>query len=142
VVEVYYIYSGDDDLLEGVLEAVATELVKWLAAEVVTKDAIASGLLVGSFEVKHGLRKLEYVVENEAPYSAIVEFGAPPHRPPYEAILEWVRIKKGERGEEAEKAAWRIVKKIEREGYEPRYYARDALRKFTKRVRYLRGRKV
>jgi hypothetical protein len=44
-------------------------------------------------------------------------------------------VKKGEVGEEAEAAAWRVLKKIEREGYEGRFYARDSLKELVRRGR-------
>ena len=132
----------EKDMIEffgGILDIVSEKLVELMREQLREKDAIATGYLYESFEVKRGRTLTERIVENKAPYSAILEFGCPPHRPPYEAILNWVKIKKHEIGEDAEKAAWRIVKKIEKEGYDPRFYARDALRKMTKRTWVIEG---
>ena len=116
---------------KAVVESVGKKLVELMQRDLERKDAIATGYLYKSFRVK--AEGLEGMVINEAPYSAVLEFGCVPHTPPYDAILRWVMIKKGEVGEEAEKAAWRVLKKIEREGYEGRFYARDSLRELVRR---------
>jgi len=95
----------------------------------VEKDAIATGYLYDSFNVN--VEGDVGFVKNEAPYSLVLEVGCVPHTPPYNAILNWVYVKKQETGEEAKRAAWRIVKKIEKEGYEGRFYARDALERLV-----------
>jgi hypothetical protein len=118
---------------KAVIELVGKRLIELMQRDLERKDAIATGYLYRSFKVK--AEGLEGMVINEAPYSAVLEFGCVPHTPPYDAILRWVMIKKGEVGEEAEKAAWRVLKKIEKEGYEGRFYARDSLRELVSRGR-------
>ncbi|MEM0478332.1 MAG: HK97 gp10 family phage protein [Candidatus Caldarchaeum sp.] len=120
-----------DKLVEVIGEIIAEKIVDDLPEEVRKKDAIATGYMARSFKYR-ATSKTELEVFNEAPYSAVVEFGCVPHRPPYEAIYNWVLIKKKETGEEAERAAWRIVKKIEKEGYGPRYFTRDYLRRLSR----------
>jgi len=115
----------------ALIESVGKRLVELMQKDLERKDAIATGYLYRSFKVK--AEGLEGKIINEAPYSAVLEFGCAPHTPPYDAILRWVMIKKGEVGEEAEAAAWRVLKKIEREGYEGRFYARDSLRELVRR---------
>lgn len=120
-------------ILDVVCESIAEWIIDGFREELKRKDAIATGYLYRSFMVmKSG--ECEYEVVNVAPYSEVLEFGCLPHRPPYEEILNWVKIKKKEVGEEAERAAWRIVRKIEYEGYAPRYYARDFLRQIDGKV--------
>ncbi|MEM1800934.1 MAG: hypothetical protein QXF58_04255 [Desulfurococcaceae archaeon] len=120
-------------LFDSVAEIISEVLIEEMREELKRKDAIATGYLYNSFTYKKQ-RGGEWAIINEAPYSAILEFGCGPHTPPYDAILNWVKIKKKEPEGEAEKAAWRIIKKIEREGYAPRYYARDVLRRIHRKV--------
>jgi hypothetical protein len=123
---------GDNlPLFKALIEAVGERLIELMQRDLERKDAIATGYLYRSFKIK--AEGLDGKVINEAPYSAVLEFGCVPHTPPYDAILKWVMIKKGEVGEEAETAAWRVLKKIEREGYEGRFYARDSLRELVRR---------
>jgi len=103
--------------------------------ELRAKDAIATGYLYSAFKIM--VEGDVGFVRNEAPYSRVLEYGCRPHTPPYDEILNWVMVKKEEVGEEAEKAAWRIVKKIEKEGYEGRFYARDALERLVRSGRRL-----
>jgi len=118
-------------LRNAILGLVADDLIEALKDSVRFVDAVATGYMVSSFEKR--IERGEGLVYNDAPYSAVVEFGCAPHKPPYEAILRWVEIKKHEYGDEAKRAAWRIVRKIEREGYIGRYYARKALEEMTSR---------
>jgi hypothetical protein len=111
---------------EDVIRVVGDRLVELMKENLEERDAIATGYLYNSFDVV--VEGDSGFVRNEAPYSLVLEMGCIPHRPPYDAILNWVYVKKKEVGELAEKSAWRIVKKIEKEGYEGRFYARDALR--------------
>jgi hypothetical protein len=114
------------DFFESIIRSVGEKLIEEMKSQLVEKDAIATSYLYNSFTVmvEGDIGR----VENKAPYSSVLEVGCVPHTPPYDAILNWVYIKKKETGEDAERAAWRIVKKIEREGYEGRFYARDSLR--------------
>jgi hypothetical protein len=110
---------------EDVIRTVGDRLVELMRENLRERDAIATGYLYNSFNVV--AEGESGIVKNDAPYSLVLEMGCVPHRPPYNAILNWVYVKKKETGELAEKSAWRIVKKIEKEGYEGRFYARDAL---------------
>jgi hypothetical protein len=111
---------------EDVMRAVGDKLIELMRRNIEERDAIATGYLYNSFDVI--IEGDTGIVKNEAPYSLVLEGGCVPHKPPYDAILNWVYVKKKEVGELAETSAWRIVKKIEKEGYEGRFYARDALR--------------
>lgn len=122
-----------DKIGEAIGELIAGIMVEDLPEEVKKKDAVATGYLARSFKYRK-IDTQELEVFNEAPYSAAVEFGCAPHAPPYEPIRLWVEIKKKESGAEADRAAWRIVRKIEKEGYDPRYFARDYLMRLSSRV--------
>lgn len=115
---------------EQLIEVVGNRLIELMRKELEQKDAIATGYLYSSFRLE--VEGEVGFVRNEAPYSKVLEYGCVPHTPSYEAILRWVEIKKEEVGPEAERAAWKIVKKIEREGYEGRFYARDALERMVR----------
>jgi hypothetical protein len=116
---------------EDVIRAVGDRLVGLMKENLEERDAIATGYLYNSFNVV--VEGDSGVVKNDAPYSLVLEVGCVPHRPPYDEILNWVYVKKKETGELAEASAWRIVRKIEREGYEGRFYAKDALREVVSR---------
>jgi hypothetical protein len=116
---------------EEVIRAVGDRLVGLMKENLEERDAIATGYLYNSFNVV--VEGDSGVVKNDAPYSLVLEVGCVPHRPPYDEILNWVYVKKKETGELAEASAWRIVRKIEREGYEGRFYAKDALREVVSR---------
>lgn len=49
-------------------------------------------------------------------YAAPVEFGTRPHHPPIQPLIDWVELKLGLRGREAESAARRIAWAIARRG--------------------------
>lgn len=121
-------------LCDEISKHVGEVLIFELERSIKRVDAIATGYLAKSFRWKK-IGKMKYVVESEAPYSSVVEFGCSPHIPPFEPILKWVNIKKKEYGEEAEKSAWRIIRKIEKYGYEGRYYARMALSELIRKFR-------
>jgi hypothetical protein len=116
---------------EDVIRSVGDKLIELMKENLEERDAIATGYLYNSFDVV--VEGESGIVKNDAPYSLVLEVGCVPHRPPYDAILNWVYVKKKEVGELAETSAWRIVRKIEREGYEGRFYARDALREVVSR---------
>jgi hypothetical protein len=116
---------------EDVIRAVGDRLVGLMKENLEERDAIATGYLYNSFNVV--VEGESGFVKNDAPYSLVLEVGCVPHRPPYDEILNWVYVKKKETGELAETSAWRIVRKIEREGYEGRFYAKDALREVVSR---------
>lgn len=107
--------------VDSVLERIAKEMTVEVKEEIVRKDAIYRGYLIKSIRyVKHSWK--EYDVGSDCPYAAIVEYGAEPHRPPFKAIYDWVVIKLGVPLGEAESVTWRIVRKIEREGTNPKPY--------------------
>ncbi len=74
----------------------------------------------------------ERVISTDRKYAPTIEFGAgpaigrPPFRVPHDRIEEWMVRKLGTGADEADKAAWAIQKKIEKEGFEPRPCARPA----------------
>lgn len=57
-------------------------------------------------------RKIRASLSTPVYYGIYVELGTRPHFPPLPKILEWVEIKLGYAGEEAEDIAWAICKKI------------------------------
>lgn len=61
-----------------------------------------------------------------SPYAIPIELGTKPHMPPVQPIQDWVRSKLGIYDEdEQEGIAWAIAKKIQRDGTEAQYIARD-----------------
>ena len=121
-----------DELLHKIGERIA-EVAR---EEIVKKNAIATGLLLKSIKVVKRSWK-EYEVGSDCPYAPFVEYGTEPHRPPFEAIYNWVRVKIGGTEEEARKIAWKIVKKIEKEGTDPKPFLIPAVMEvFTENVRH------
>jgi hypothetical protein len=113
------------DVLSRILDKIADSLIEKMKENIVQMDAVATGMLIKSFEKKK--EEDAVVVENTAPYAYLVEFGTEPHDVPFEPILRWVIIKKGESLEDAVESAWRIVAKIKREGTEEKPFVRNAI---------------
>jgi len=127
----------DEDELKMALDKkmrnIATNLVEELKDITRERDIVATGLYVKSFHTKKAGDSV-YDIWNDTPYSKIVEWGAEPHTPPFDAILKWVVIKKKEEGREAVTSAWKIVKHIEKYGLEPNFVFTDAIVRLKRRM--------
>lgn len=60
------------------------------------------------------------LVATDRPYGPFVELGTQPHMPPIQPLIDWVRAKTGERGEEAKSAAYAIAHSIRVRGTKPK----------------------
>lgn len=67
-------------------------------------------------------------VTSEAPHSAFVEYPTRPHWPPISALVEWVRIKFGLHGREAESAGFLVARAISRKGTKGIFFMERAFR--------------
>ena len=79
----------------------------------------AHGLLRGSIAAREPRvtgDRIEGEVGTALRYAIPVELGTRPHRPPVEPLIDWARARLGLSGKDAERAAWAIARKIEREG--------------------------
>lgn len=86
-----------------------------------------TGFLKGSAIIEGSNAK--YTIEWKAPYAASIEFGLKPGTDvPIPPIKKWARRKLGIKNErENWKAAYNIVRKINREGTEPKSFIRNAI---------------
>ncbi len=66
-------------------------------------------------------------VTTPLPYAQPVEFGAKPHMPPVQPIIDWVEAKLGLKGAEAKKAGWAIAMSIKAKGTEGAFMFTNAL---------------
>lgn len=99
-------------------------------------DVIASKDYLNSIEIAKPAecQRVVFSSDNETKVCAI-EFGTGPkgegggdrYVPPIEPLIEWVKLKFGLEGKDAEKVAWFIRAKIEDEGTDPKPCAREAI---------------
>lgn len=95
----------------------------------------ATGNLITSVNSKVIVNGNEFEIELQlADYWKYVEWDTKPHIPPYNKILEWVKVKpilptpmKNGKLPTEEQLAWMITDKIRREGTEGTYDLEDAL---------------
>lgn len=66
-------------------------------------------------------------VQYDSPYALYVEYGTDPHMPPVEPLIGWAHRVLGLSQKEAEAAAWRIARKIAREGTEAQPFLKPAV---------------
>ncbi|RLG67511.1 hypothetical protein DRN93_04415 [archaeon] len=104
-----------------ILDRLADKLMERIRHEIHMADLIASGRLIRSIG-KRRISDTEMEVGLTAKHAPIMNYGAEPHAPNYDELLEWVIGKKGETGDEARKAAWRIYWHIKKYGLEGRHY--------------------
>lgn len=102
---------------ERLLDAM-TEATLYLEREVKDAFPAVSGLTRASitrdaFSTPAGVLG---VVGSASPAVAAVELGTRPHMPPVAAILLWVQDKFGLAGEDAERMAWGVARKIKAHG--------------------------
>jgi hypothetical protein len=104
-----------DAIQESILKSLGDTIIDE-ALRTADRDKMpASGLYDKSWDNRQ-ISKTRREVGNTAPYAKVVEYGAKPFIPPYAPILEWVKKKKKEEGEEAEKSAYKIVHYIQMNG--------------------------
>mgnify|MGYP001773459965 CR=1 FL=1 len=113
-----------------VLELLAEDLGYRVRNKIIDYGLIYTGTMLRSVEVKRLSDNTVDLIVN-VPYASAIEGGTKPHTPPFEHIHKWVVVKKKEVGDEAVKAAWRIIKTISKRGIRGREYVRDALEEFA-----------
>lgn len=59
------------------------------------------------------------LVATDRPYAPFVELGTQPHMPPIQPLIDWVRAKTGERGDDARSHAFAIAHTIRVRGTKP-----------------------
>jgi len=110
----------------AILDRLADRLVEEIKKEIRREKMIASGTLFRSID-KRRISESEMEVGSTAKHAPIMNYGAEPHAPNYDDILRWVIEKKGETGEEAKRAAWRIYWHIKKKGIKGRYFFNKAV---------------
>lgn len=80
----------------------------------------AAGLRGSVFRDEHVLGdNVIGLVATDKPYAPFVELGTQPHMPPIQPLIDWVRAKTGERGEDARSHAFAIAHTIRVRGTKP-----------------------
>ena len=77
----------------------------------------------GSFDIFGENAKILY----DAPHAEFIEFGTPPHAPPFLPIFKWAKRKLGLPEKQAKQVARRIINKIKRSGTLPKRFLRNAI---------------
>jgi len=96
-----------------------------------------SGHMKGAWKIVRQAPTSKVLIEliNDAPYAAIVEYGARPHPVSIEgqaAIALWAQRKLGLTEAKAKGVAFLIARKIRKEGQAPTYFIRDSLPEIRK----------
>ena len=97
-------------------------LIPWIQARVKANRSVFRGQLHQRITAKAVIKSKEYGVDFGAlgvNYSLNVEKGAPPHKPDYKKLLQYVRKKMGLKGEDAKRVAIKIGETIEKSGSKP-----------------------
>ena len=120
-----------DDIADAIMADAQKNLDKqrlWRSSysgKVYTAAITDIGFLAGSGRViKEHLKK---TIKFDAPYSAGVEFGTPPHMVDEESIETWTRRKLGVKQKNARHVAKLIARKIAVHGTDPKPYLRPAI---------------
>lgn len=113
------------------LETAMGSAVAYLQRETQENTPTAMGSLrqsfIGGVQVMALLDSVFGTVSSPLPYALPVEMGTKPHHPPLEPLINWVEVKLGLYGDEAESAARSIQRKIGRFGTPGYGMARFAL---------------
>lgn len=113
-------------VVRQILDQVADFLISRSQEVLVEKGAVNTGMLLNSVEKLWDREGI--IVQYTAPYSAVVEFGGRPHRPPFDPIEFWVRRKlRIRKAKLRREVTWKVVGKITREGTKPVKYLGIAL---------------
>lgn len=113
------------------LETAMGSAVEYLKRETQENTPTAMGTLrqsfIGGVDVIASLDAVFGTVGSPLPYALPVELGTKPHYPPIEPLINWVEVKLGLTGDDAESAARAIQRKIGRVGTPGYGMARFAL---------------
>lgn len=113
------------------LETAMGQALVYLQRETAERTPTAMGTLRQAYQVNVESSALLDAVfgtlSNPLPYALPVELGTKPHYPPLAPLLNWVEVKLGLQGDEAESAALGIQRKIGRVGTPGYGMARYAL---------------
>ena len=124
-------YAQAPEIVLDELETAMGSAVAYLLRETQEATPTASGVLrrsfIGGVDVVAALDAVFGTVGSSLPYALPVELGTKPHYPPLEPLIDWVELKLGLTGPEAETAALGIQRKIGRVGTPGYGMARFAL---------------
>lgn len=95
----------------------------------IAERATNTGALGQSWTVQE--QEDSVIVFSNLLYAPFVERGTKPHRPPFEAIRKWVKLKFGKTGKELTRTSWAVWQKITKKGTEAKKYVGDAIEDFN-----------
>lgn len=82
-------------------------------------------------------KRIRVKLFNDTPYAGIVEVGARPHAmnaAGIESVKNWAIRKLGATPQEAERIAYSVSRKIQRQGQKPTYFVRENLEKIVEKT--------
>ena len=105
---------------EAALTAVYKAILKSIKP-ITERTPVDTGLMRSSWEVQKTDEKT-VTLGNIAPHAIFVELGARPHTPNVQAIKEWAarQLKRPISDKLVERFSWAVIKKIQRDGLEPK----------------------
>ena len=112
-----------------IMQDIAKDIIAGIKQSIRTLDISFTGALENSFEAEQDGD--DVVVGSRLVYAPIVEYGRTPgSMPPTKVLFPWVFAKLNPKDEkEAQRIAFAVAKKIEKEGTEPQRYIRATLHK-------------
>lgn len=92
------------------------------------RSPVDTGLYASAWSVRK-INKNEIHFGNTAPYASVIELGAKPHKAPLQPLIEWSarQLQVPADDPEAKRMGLAVMKKIEREGMEPKYVLENGL---------------
>lgn len=92
------------------------------------RSPVDTGLYASAWSVRK-INKNEIHFGNTAPYAEVIEKGAKPHTAPLQPLIEWSarQLQVPADDPEAKRMGWAVMKKIEKEGMEPKYVLEHGL---------------
>lgn len=107
-----YVAKDTSHLMKAIPFLTDDEIVRAMRASWTVGTEGSAGYLVGQLRLR-------------VPYAAAMEFGASPHMPPVEPLIQWAR-RHGMKN--PRRAGWALAKHIEKDGMDPHPFIRPALR--------------
>jgi len=117
------------EAMDNAAKDAAYMAVREMKKNVKKNKSVYTGRLWNSIQAER-IRPLLWGVGSEAAYQWNLEYGSRPHKPPFRAILDWVRLKNRWYGEKGKEKAYPIAKRVQEtiaeKGTKPHPFIRPA----------------
>lgn len=114
---------------------ILSDLENEIRQEIIRQKLVYTGRMLESVKTRTINPGFLYRIIVDVPYARIHEFGARSVSADYEEILEWVKRVKGESGEKAERAAWRIISALYKRGIKGKFFVKKAIKRFIRKYK-------